>query len=1657
MLEFFRHRRFANKLRLPWQEGRLSYFAADGDEDKPQDGAEDVESNTAKNVLDAVRSTISSATESFRRRFERAGVLTEDRERLIQTVLQSPAAIRSVLGSVDNNTEGSSILEQSDIKDLMHQVQQRDDEADADFFARRGTTARIAESVAEDESTASALQEILAERLREPERLITLATILERRVARYRELTEQIEQATGTSIGPVSIDAIEKLDQECQGWFNTMREQHPPGTYPREPKETQEDYRLRTTPDPCSFEQWVKHKGIDEICQGLGITKQQDEEKEGLVHRMRNAWDQWRKREHMQRADAPDGEQDATFASVTVQGLEAQTVELKKHIDQHLQLQAKELDDFMVQRNQKLLARFGGSKRKAAEALGFNAFQYDWQMAQERALYAGIRRQLRPEDANEPQNMVAVEDEDYLIHAGQKMQEMSIYQEAKDRTETIAQEQGEEAAQAHFEQNALEDLQQEEKDAVGWMERNVDRMEDAATLLRENNGMRESIAALLASDHAVLKRESGAEFRNVELMLDALEGLPAEMRRIVDGEDTPPGTLQRSDLGILLQPRQRSAIEQLLNVIEDPEYLDGLREKAAAYEAVDVSQMHFDVLEKSLLDMGVKFNTQCPPLEKPPTDKLGVQQHIGRKISTLHFTLTCAKDRPAGAYREHIYRTAVVELESLQRTYKNLYRLQEGVPDSRIKQVDQATIERIHGSPCNACYNSDDTFVYLNKDAPRTSKSEVTAAHEVAHGTIDTVEEELNIAIGHAVVDTVTDINAPELFDQFEKEIDQPAYPDQPLATATRRDLLMSLVDRWGYGSKLELHKKRLAKYTSNEILLFKWAEKRLYKQMREELVVRTADFEREKKDWKDGKRDGENPFTKYAAPEYALFAWQNSDSQKHVEEFPLPPELEAQKGKIEAAIKNAKPRGDGNNTSSQTDLLGEEGDSMANVNLTGDGSGMPPDGGGGDGDGEAGGDDGDELVNTNVRDFNQQIREIKRDITGFKAFMKSYPEHAPAMKGLADEIEQAFKQYIDKPFLDIEPNLTPAQQQPALDLIGERIDMLNNDHISRVKAYIAEIDLHKRDMRNAEKTGKNFWAMWTSINWISVMDVVNTVKQAGEDLGRMWKRRGETAQANLGEWLTGWIPDNQIPGLQYFGRLKKEYNRRSKASEIEEVNQWKEALKDADSYELQDLIKTARNKDQMRAIIELLSERGRLDWNDANLMRSLSAMSSYNMPVEACLRSDVLRDKWYHLVIYDIWDDKDHYYNWRTQNDSNVKSEKGKFTPTADQLSNVPGGLNGELERILRIFVQSREANTSIPQDVNPHLYEEIIDYSIRNGKMTMEDKFYFLVQGIRYKLLSIDRLRTLAGEEGGVLNIFPFIDYFYTKNNTYADIERLGKRLEESKDPKSPKRFKPGLRTTLFVRLEVAREQRVQERLKKGVGKQGENIDHDDIGYFLPELDQSGVKEWLSTLSGNRQKLSKEALKNGYNGFSMKFKTFAALAELDKQGIQKFTQADARNLAQTFGAYVLFDNILTRNGYDNFLQRPELSAHEFRATTVMGRDGVKVGEYREGINVFVDGVIKDYVTDQDWQELDVDKNKFYNQQPGALVKKDQQKLAEKHFLASEQFVTILEKQILKDPSRFMERIRTSNFLSCGVVQRDVGDFTNQDVVDIYKNLQVA
>src|SRR3989344_800986 len=623
--------------------------------------------------------------------------------------------------------------------------------------------------------------------------------------------------------------------------------------------------------------------------------------------------------------------------------------------------------------------------------------------------------------------------------------------------------------------------------------------------------------------------------------------------------------------------------------------------------------------------------------------------------------------------------------------------------------------------------------------------------------------------------------------------------------------------------------------------------------------------------------------------------------------------------------------------------------------------------GGAAHGGGGHGGGSGDDAVETLVEESKapEHLEKIRQMFIKIEGFLESDPVHkTPSnirmIEGLKDEYDRILIKWRKR----------GSESQEAT---RNRISKLH-DEVERVVEVIKEYDMGTRDLTNEPEQFNLWFTICSDINWVTMSDIVAIVSAIKEDIARQYQRRQQARIGRVGESVTSWIQN--VPVLRdfpYINALSSEFKRRETQSESEEVHKYKEAYSELDSYELQEMLHTPSSKDQMKAILMLLSERGRLDWNDTHFWEALNHLSRFKMPIKECQRNENLREDWLRKLISDIFGDKDQYRNLKIGNDSKIKSGKSDFTTEADRLSNLKGGLAGELEKQLYLFIQAHEKGKHMSDDVQPHLYEEIIEYSIRNGKMSMEEKFFYLVQGIAHGIIGRDRLGYLAGEGSGILNIFGFIDYFYGRNNTQSEIEALAKRLLETDDKSNPEYYRPGIKTTLWLELEVAREESVIQRVSKGMSQKGQDADHDDMHFFIPRLDAEVVASLTTPAGGGRPQLTPEAWENAYSGFNSYFKSFGILTKLEDEGEDKFTSHDALEVSRALATFIRMDCILTKRDTfgDTEGRRANLgwSRMKARGSVVIGN--ISVYEQRKKVDSFVKSMVKAYNLPQEYIDV--------------------------------------------------------------------------------------
>jgi len=606
------------------------------------------------------------------------------------------------------------------------------------------------------------------------------------------------------------------------------------------------------------------------------------------------------------------------------------------------------------------------------------------------------------------------------------------------------------------------------------------------------------------------------------------------------------------------------------------------------------------------------------------------------------------------------------------------------------------------------------------------------------------------------------------------------------------------------------------------------------------------------------------------------------------------------------------------------------------------------------------------------------ELQEIKHEIEMVESFVDAYRTEFP-------EVEEDFRGAREDARTELKALANMFYKRQNGQVPEEDTELVRRVvHLRKFTKHLMEIikKIDTQQLDISKETPKKKAGLFDGIVFISISDLVKLWSDLGEDLKSIYKRRQDRWLKDAGAGVTSalGVVGGKIPYYgEYFAGLRGYHDRRYSGTDVEAANKWQESMKFIDSHTVLDMLATTDDKDLLRGGISLLVERGEMDWNDDRVWRTFMRLTGYNMPIKACLRSDVLRDTWLRKMVNALWNDKEQYYHWRQGNDSHFDSHKKEFTPMADQLANVQG-MAGELQKQLKLYVAWKEKykqgiHEPMPDDVKPQLYEEVLHYAMRNGKMRMEDKFFYLIQAVRHGLLSIDRLRVMAGVGGEITLKFPFIDYFYQKNNTLPEVTRLGERLEEHGPDTDP--FTPGAKTMLFLQLEMLREEMFRHRLSKALGRANiENIDHEDFPMIVAAVDWGFISEVTGLLSGDRYKITKESAKNSYVGFTTKFKAFSRLADMEREGLARFTAYDAREIATAVTSFLHMDNILTRKGLDK-LARLSLTTNDYNSTGP-STDGMAVKEFRDSSYAFIHKLFEQLGDNFKWKATGVEKEEY-------------------------------------------------------------------------------
>jgi len=489
-------------------------------------------------------------------------------------------------------------------------------------------------------------------------------------------------------------------------------------------------------------------------------------------------------------------------------------------------------------------------------------------------------------------------------------------------------------------------------------------------------------------------------------------------------------------------------------------------------------------------------------------------------------------------------------------------------------------------------------------------------------------------------------------------------------------------------------------------------------------------------------------------------------------------------------------------------------------------------------------------------------------------------------------------------------------------------------------------------------------------IIWMSPMDIWTMLEYAGQSFERSMNRTREYKVGKVGsmisrplEKLSDWGP------FKHFAVIPGDLDKKQTAAENEAVDFYMNDYKSNDDASVIQLSHEAGNKDQLKACIQLLAERGRLNWFDPLLLKQINRFQSVisfglkNSDINTYHASKPKFDESLRVALDSIYGDADFFRNMTSQNESSFNSAKEKYKAELFNAARQRGGLQGVAVEMLRL--QQLKGSDS---KVDPAKFEYTIEIGITEGAIQPPELgLYMLIQAAHMGLLPFDRLEKLYANKAGAI---PYLEIFNEKifnHNVLKQWANIVPLDSESLNTMSggavPNKFMQWFHT--FVMANPRVRGRIMKVLSQGTG----NLDSDLLPLFIPynsetvaanmlQINPHGhtIEEWVIHGASQYQLL---ALHNQLAHFD----------EQDKEQGANFGSVSAHDeLSNMITNYIKWDSTL-ENRFD-----PSKGKDHVRWTDTMKKQGARCD--------FVDKIY--------WgsDDTDAEGNKYYGTTYGYALK---------------------------------------------------------------------
>ena len=418
--------------------------------------------------------------------------------------------------------------------------------------------------------------------------------------------------------------------------------------------------------------------------------------------------------------------------------------------------------------------------------------------------------------------------------------------------------------------------------------------------------------------------------------------------------------------------------------------------------------------------------------------------------------------------------------------------------------------------------------------------------------------------------------------------------------------------------------------------------------------------------------------------------------------------------------------------------------------------------------------------------------------------------------------------------------------------------------------------------------------ALWTNTRFLSMNDCWKMGKSMWEYYDRRWERRQKDKFARVGEELPYFSP---------------EMRRIVEATEHEEVHQYQEAFEHKGIYEIQYRLEHTSNKDELKATLATLTDKGQMRWDSIPLWNNINKFVAQGkeIPIPANGDPNTIMSKvdnrtgfsYLMPAIDSIWGEGT-YNGFYSKNKSAYSSNSKSFYEEGKELEGVDGG---HARRLAILLQQHKQGGY-----VNPHEYEGLILHAIEAGKSSMQAKIYYMIEGVAAQnhsgrtILPYDRIAHINSE---MLTQFPILEYITAKVPRPPSGEKSRFTLDDYKswakmfDKDDPDNCKPSVRVDEFMWNYVIPSDETENRINKAL-RNGEKLDHDDMFAYLPPADTRVITDACKAIGGAKKFLTIEGYANVFPGFSQYMRSLAGMGRKEK-------------LRQAIESYVRYEGIMT------------------------------------------------------------------------------------------------------------------------------------------------